>query len=1410
MRINFRFVTYLLLSVGLLVAIAFGVHRLQAWRNASLLLTQARAAVEVQQYPRAVSFYGRYMAFNSQDVEAKVEFGDLLKLLGQLPDAYFQLEGALRLRPDQPQVRQSLVEVTIGLERYADAQQQLETHLLPQDPQNPRLLWLLATCQQKQANYPAARDNLQAAVEGEPTNASYAADLAALLTERFSQSEQAKQVLDQLVAATPSEPSGRLARGAWLLGRARHLASVTGRQPLLQAAWDDCMAASKLAQHDAQTALLGTEVAIARNDVSSARELITDALQHHPQIAELYGSAAQIELHEQNLPSAVDWLQRGLKAIPGQPDLLWNLAQLELDQGNVATVTKLIEELRSRNYAEAPLRYLQARVLVADRKWREAAKLLEDSRALFDRSKDLLKQVDYLLATCYQNLGNLDQQLVTLRRAVSADPLWGPGRQALAEALLRNGRMQEAVAEYRQAVSQPNPPLGVIVSWTRLMFVETLSRGGATPDWGPVERGLEMLQAHPAATDDWTVLRAELLLAKGQAQEAEQLLQERLAAEPQAVPIHQALIALHIRNQDFDAADAALTAAEAALPDSPTVRLERARFLVMKQGDKVNRGQLERLAIPLGEWSDVQRAQLAAGIASYFQSIADYPRSVRYAQLAAETEAGQSSLALHLLLFELALRTNNLETMKSALDQVERIEGKGPLWRVGQAVQLSVEAERMDDQQAAQRQANYTAASGHLAEAMVIRPGWSRIPRLQGELLDRQNNTDQAIESYLNAIKLGEQDPQLVSRVVFLLFEKGRFVEADEVVRKLQEQKTPFSSELTRVASQVSLQLENFDRALSLAQGWARESGKPEDHVWLAQVYSITGDPEGAIKEFRTAIEMEPAQAAGWVSLIQMYVRQGDVAAAEATLAEAEQAIDQEQAPDALAQCYQALRDNDQAAKIYQQAVEKNPQDAALLRRYAGFCLETGLIDRAQPLLERLVSSELAANEVDQAWGRRSLALLLGLDGSDKAFDRARELLESNIKLDANSIDDQRTLAVVLSRRPDRPSHDQAINILQGLVRTQPQFSIADHAVLAELYTKTRQWTLYSRTMRSILGNGGADDPRFVRDYAQALVEQGELAEAQIWTSRLESMAPEELSTATIESQLLFRAAEYERLLQMLESKATSTDRQLWGAELSEQYGTRLQQIDLSEVGDKFLQLAEKLYTQVAEGDSPHALALAGFQARHGNMSQCLAKLETMQDIPADELARLGQGALNRGQATATELEALLQIATSELAKQPRHVGLSMLVGDLLSWLGKYSQAVATYRQVLSVEPRHVPALNNLAMVLALSGQDLPQALLSIEQSIALAGNQFYLLDTRGLVHLAMGNYQNAESDFRASIEGKPRPDQWFHLAQAMLALKRLSEAKAAFGQAVEGGISASTVHPLESKIFERMSQQFR
>ncbi len=579
-------------------------------------------------------------------------------------------------------------------------------------------------------------------------------------------------------------------------------------------------------------------------------------------------------------------MRSGLKEIPGDVDLLWNLAQLEAESGKYDVVRDVVAELRGKKFDEAAIRYLEARLLIADGKWREAVQFIENSRSIFDRNGDLLKQVDFLLAYCYQNLGNQDQQLLTLRRTIGQDPLWFPAREALADALMRSGRTQEAIAEYWQIVRQPQAPVSAMVTLAQLLFVNNLGQGYAVADWSTFRQVVDLLRTKPSAKTQVTLLDAEMLVLEDKQEEAIQLINKSLEDSPKEQKLWLALVSLQVRKRDFAAAEESLNRARAALQDSPELRFEQARLILQRDGESADRSAIEALGVSPDSFTEVQKAQQALGFTTLFLSLQDYERCEKYARRATETNLGKSSLAIQLLLFDLSFRSGNLDSMTSALERVKEIEGTGPLWRVGSAVQMSVMASKETDANKATEL--YSNATKQLAEAAVQRPAWSLIPKLRGEIYDRQNEKTLAVEGYLSAINLGERNPQLIARAIYLLYEQSRFVEADEVVRKLQEQQTPFSLELTQVASQVSLQLENFDRALTLAQEWARQSNKQADHVWLAQVYSIANQVEEAEKEFRVAIGMEPTNASPWVSMIQMYARLGNTDKAMSAIQEAE------------------------------------------------------------------------------------------------------------------------------------------------------------------------------------------------------------------------------------------------------------------------------------------------------------------------------------------------------------------------------------------------------------------------------------------------------------------------------------------------------------------------------------------
>ena len=1413
-RIQYRFLFKLLAVVTVVALVLAGVHRLQLYRNSLQILAQARKASEASNPEEAIRFYTQYLGLSRDSAEAQVELADIFAKLGSLDRAFLYYESALRTDPTLLEARKSIVKVAIDLGRQTDAKENLSTHLIPKDPGNAEYQWLLGLCEYRLGEFDNAEKHFESAVEIEIRNPVYASSLAELLRDRLNGADKGRKVLDELVKNAPENPEAFLARGNYLSEQGRTLASEEKglRDAILESAWQDGLAADRLSPGKKKNVLFLVTLAIVRNRSSDVREIVRSTMQLNPTEPELYSSAAQIELLAKQPEAAIQILKDGLKTISGNRDLLFNLAQLQLESGNLREGEELIAELKILKYREAPMRYLDARVLVIKGQWRQAATLLEESRAIFDRNKEFLRQADFLIAFCYRNLGNPDQEIEALQRSIGADPTWTAARESLANAFLRSGRIQESITEFSQLVNQPNAPLTAGLNLARLLFINGLGRNLAGDAWDPLRQLLTRLEEFPEAANDLAIMRAELLVVENQPEEAETILKARLDLDSKVPELYQALIALQIRNQAWDEVERSLARAGESLQDSVTVRLERARYLLRRFGKQVDVNELEQLSIPDASWDSKQSVQLAAGFAGYFLSLEDFERSKKFAKVVADSEVGQSNLSIHLLLFELAFRSGDPTAMTQSLAEVKRIEGSGPLWRVGEAMRLGVEAKLLADSSqgstVAEVGALFAKAIDQLSEAAAQRPSWARIPRLKGELNDRQNKPDLAVQSYVEAIRLGEQNPQLVARAISLLYAKGRYVEADEVVRKLQEQRAPFSSELTRMASQVSLELENFDRALSIANDWAITSDQQEDHVWLAQILSSSGNFAKAEVEFRIAIDKDRAAPGPWVALVQMFGRLGNRDAAMKVIDEATSAIREEDRDNALAQAYQAIEDYANATQYYQKVLATRSDDVQLMRQYAEFCVKSGQQSTAEPILVTLTSEKTIASEETQSWARRTLALIIGLRDSDDNFKKSRDLLAINAKKGGPTNSDQRTLAVILSTRSDGPSATESISLLEQIVKTEPKFSLTDNFLLANLYLRIGDRERYSRTMRSVLGNGGSSDSQYVRSYAEALFNNKEIDESALWIERLKKLAPKELSTSSIEAQMLFQSRDYDRLYRLVNSNRSQTEpeRLIWAAKTSEEVGTQLTRSGKSEQAKRFLDIARDFFTEVAKTDPKRTLALAAHHARLGQMKESI-ELLLDPNLPPNEVGDLIQDALQNGSLNADDARELIGVVQTVQAKHPKNVSINLGLGDLWSWLEVGTEADNAYQMALKIDPDNIPALNNLAMMLALTGQRFKEANEFIERAVNAVGPTDYLLDTRCIVRLASANIQGAEQDIRKSLEVSPRPDRFFHLAQVLASQGRIDDAKDAMKKAQEGGVTAQGLHPLERKAFETLSK---
>ena len=146
----------------------------------------------------------------------------------------------------------------------------------------------------------------------------------------------------------------------------------------------------------------------------------------------------------------------------------------------------------------------------------------------------------------------------------------------------------------------------------------------------------------------------------------------------------------------------------------------------------------------------------------------------------------------------------------------------------------------------------------HLAEAGNRRPSWSLVPLAEAEIDDLLGNQDGAIKNYLRAIELGMLAPEVIRRAVQLLFDRRRYDQADELIRKFQENGFPSGDpQLERLAAEVSLQTNDRARAVVQARKAIPTDSKDyRDHLWLGQILWAAGESAKAEPELRRAVEL--------------------------------------------------------------------------------------------------------------------------------------------------------------------------------------------------------------------------------------------------------------------------------------------------------------------------------------------------------------------------------------------------------------------------------------------------------------------------------------------------------------------------------------------------------------------------
>ncbi len=1404
---------------GILLAALFaggGMYALRQYqlpRIASGFMREARLAQAGNRHSDAVRNLRNYVSLVPDDADALSLYGSELADSLQFEPAYFILEKALRLDPERSDTRRKLVMLGLQLGRYQDVRLNLEV-LLREFPEDGELWAWLGACLAAQSEIEQARETFANAIKFAPDRLDTYGMLASLLLNNSKQFAEAAACMDQMVANNPENYQAYLNRAEWRLQFVTSadisvMASDSRGRPIAakehtQAVKADVARARELVPDAVDVLALAVRLAIAEQSLDEARALALEGLRLHPTDSRFYLGLADVQLAAATPAAALDVLKQGVAALPSDPQLQWNLANLAIELGFDAEASAAVEQLRIAGHSSGMVGYLEGRILMQQGHWLDAIQRFEAIRPLLQPQLDLVQRADFLLGKAYGEIDAHDQQLTCLRRAVSLNPQWIPARMALAESLLAANFERQAAEEYRKILALPGAPAAAGLELARCLRHLIARLPADAQDWKEFDEILLQVEQQIPRSAQVSILRAEKLVSQGDDQAASELIAAAKEAAPEELDLWLVQIALKLQTAEWQTVEEMLQAAEQRFGDQVILRMVQADYLMrrfhLEAGDP-----LKAISRPSPDWSTQEQFVFLQKMALMFLSINDYAESERIGLAGAALQPG--NLSIRVLLFDVALRAHRPQLMKQVLNEVRAISGEGPLWHYGEAVRCTLAAQSRDQAKHLQR------ARLLLAQAQGQRPGWPQIPLLKAKIEMQLADKDDAIDHLLEAISLGERTPAVLNLAVTLLSAQRRFVEADQVVRRLQDREDFLTGDLLRSASEIAIQLKDPSRAIDMAEELVRQTDSVSSRVWLAQVLGTLGRMSEAEEILRRLLTAEASHPEPWIALVQLLANAKQFDQAAQVIAEAEQAINSDESALIIAQCFELTHQLELAAAKFQLALDQAPEDAMVLRRVVEFQFRHDRSREAEPLLRRILNG--SPEPGDRRWAARNLALALAISDDAGRLDEAEKLIDGNLAADSLSSADQRVKAMILSRRPTLEDRRQAIAILQTLVSHELNDDPEDRYLLAKLYLSTGDRIKARSEFRKLLVVDN-HDARFISEYIQMLLQDRELSDAELWLSRLKDAGADDFLIINFQAQVLLARERYEELADFIKSvaqKPSSTDdaanpphlRTLWAAEKLEEISAKLEQRKEIDAAARLVSDAETLYVKYVQQRPEDSLVLAEFCARRGQIERSLDLLALHgKESSPYHIAAVCIAVMRNPQSEAVQLERLQTYLTSILDSRSSLPSLSIVQADLMSWRGAYDQAVQMYQLALQNDPKNVFAMNNLALVLAVSGQNHPEALRLVQRALDGGGEEAVLLDTRGMIYLAMGSPAKALADFEVSLSSGESSERFFHVAVAQADLRQTEAAKKALAKALELGLTEASLHPLERPILAK------
>ncbi len=195
------------------------------------------------------------------------------------------------------------------------------------------------------------------------------------------------------------------------------------------------------------------------------------------------------------------------------------------------------------------------------------------------------------------------------------------------------------------------------------------------------------------------------------------------------------------------------------------------------------------------------------------------------------------------------------------------------------------------------------------------------------------------------------------------------------------------------------------------------------------------------------------------------------------------------------------------------------------------------------------------------------------------------------------------------------------------------------------------------------------------------------------------------------------------------------------------------------------------LYREVNEGDRAWTakLRIAAMMAKKGDIADARRYLASLKADGADQR-------IERTQAEAQLLrdggdnEGAYAVLTAGLVTNPDSADLLYDVAMVAEKLDRLEEAEKRLNQLIALKPDNAQALNALGYTLVDRTKRTAEGMKLIEQALALAPADPFILDSMGWAHYRMGNLDDSEKYLRRALADRSDPEIAAHLGEVLWA----------------------------------------